>query len=330
MNQQIVRTPNGHVSMWHMRDYRVTQTTNDTDYLSRASHYEYDCDKQLGRGLALRAYADAMAQGTTVAAHDIVRAWEDVTSGSMLEVTWAIACGKKSKDDTDVWLFNTDQGISSLSIAALYGADGATYQVSSEAIKNLRMVLPLIKAQSGINPPLFLAAYDTENAFAGRTFNQRMIGITIPMLNAIGADRAVLATTVAHELAHLYLGHEKTTDNRNATSTGEVGLWDKLINLVSATANALIRIGAMYVSAAYSRDQEREADKLAMQWATATGFSPCGIADMLSVLNSMQSETSAAFLSSHPSDSERIEMANQAAHALNGQTCGIHRRQVVP
>ena len=66
----------GNPVLWHMRDYRITQTANDTDLLSKSSKYEYDCDKRLGRNLAMRGYEGSMASGKVVYSYDIVSGWE--------------------------------------------------------------------------------------------------------------------------------------------------------------------------------------------------------------------------------------------------------------
>ena len=128
----------GNPVLWHMRDYRITQSKNEPDHLSKSAKYEYDCDKRLGRNLSLRGYEGSMASGKVVYSYDIISEWEDVKPRSMLEITWEIACGKNSSDSIDSWLFNANEGNASISIATLTGKDGATFLVKPDHIKNPR------------------------------------------------------------------------------------------------------------------------------------------------------------------------------------------------
>ena len=312
----------GNPVLWHMRDYRITQTTNNIDHLSKSAKYEYNCEKRLGRSLSLRGYEGSMALGKVAFSYDIIDEWENVKPRSMLEVTWEIACGKKiSSDPIESWLFNADEGNASISIATLTDRDGATVPVNPDHIKNLRAVLNLIRMQSGIDAHFFLVANDMEPSFSGRVFGQRMVGMTLPMLNAIGSDESALATTLGHELAHLSLNHVGKEANNISTKPENKTLWDKLVSVVMAPVQALMGVRAVYMNASYSRDQERDADKLGMEWAVVAGFSPCGVAATMTALRSIDNQISVPFLSSHPSDEERIDNANREALRINGKSC---------
>lgn len=311
----------GNPVLWHMRDYRITQSKNEPDHLSKSVKYEYDCDKRLGRNLALRGYEGSMGSGKVVFSYDIIDEWEDVKPRSMLEVTWEIACGKNSSDPIESWLFNADEGNASISIATLTDRDGATVPVNPDHINNLRAVLNSIRLQSGIDAHFFLVANDIEPSFSGQVYGQRMIGMTLPMLNAIGSDQSALATTLGHELAHLSLNHEGKKANKSLTSPENKSLWDKFVSVVIAPLQALMDERVMYMDASYSRDQERVADKLGMEWAVAAGFSPCGVAATMIAMRSIDNQLSVPFLSSHPSDEERIDNANREALRINGTPC---------
>ena len=160
-----------------------------------------------------------------------------------------------------------------------------------------------------------------EPSFSGRIYGQKMIAMTLPMLNAIGSDQSALATTLGHELAHLSLNHEGKKANKFSTNPENKSLWDKFVSVVIAPVQALMDVRAMYKDASYSRDQERDADKLGMEWAVAAGFSPCGVAAAMTAMGSTDNQLSVTFLSSHPSDDERIDNANREALRINGKSC---------
>ena len=320
-DKSAAKSMEGNPVLWHMRDYRITQTTNNIDHLSKSVKYEYDCDKRLGRNLSLRGYEGSMGSWKVVFSYDIIDEWEDVKPRSMLEVTWEIACGKNSSDPIESWLFNADEGNASISIATLTDRDGATVPVKPDHINNLRAVLNSIRMQSGIDAHFFLVANDIEPSFSGQVYGQRMIGMTLPMLNAIGSDQSALATTLGHELAHLSLNHEGKKANKVSTNPENKSLWDKFVSVVFAPVQALMGVRVMYMDASYSRDQERAADTLGMEWAVAAGFSPCGVAATMIAMRSIDNQLSVPFLSSHPSDEERIDNANREALRINGTSC---------
>ena len=308
-------------AMWHMRDYRTMQKIDDTYSISRSSKYEYDCEKRLGRNLALRSYNGQMATGHAVVSYDVVGEWETVRSGSMLEITWEIACERDRSSSEVFWFFNANDENASISISTLTGEDGATFSVKPDHIKNLRAVLNSIRIQSGIDAPFLLMAKDDPNAYSARYFNQRFIGMTLPMLNAIGSDHSALATTLAHEFAHLYLNHDGKDEIENSTNSEPKSLWDKLVSVVIAPVRVLMNVSAFYMDSAFSRDQERDADKLGLDWAIGAGFSPCGVVTTMTAMRSIDDQISVPFLSSHPSYAERIDKANQAAMRINGKSC---------
>lgn len=93
------------------------------------------------------------------------------------------------------------------------------------------------------------------------------------------------------------------------------------MSVVTAPVQVLMDVRALYIDASYSRDQERDADKLGMNWAVAAGFSPCGVVATMTAMRAIDNQLSAPFLSSHPSYAERIDYANQAAMRINGKSC---------
>jgi len=48
--------------------------------------------------------------------------------------------------------------------------------------------------------------------------------------------------------------------------------------------STIANVGIVMVATAYSRDEEREADELGLQWAMAAGYSACGSARTMRML----------------------------------------------
>ena len=314
-------TASGNPAMWHMRDFAEEQVTDDKKYLSKASHYAYDCNKKLASNISIKVYSGHVAKGKTVAAFKMDEEWEAVKDGSMLEVTWEIACNKVTFEAVNYWQFNATPNNATTRINKLVGANGDVYSINPDHLNNLRVVLAAIKEKSGMNPPFFIIDDDSYNAFAGNILSQKMIALSLQLLQMIGSDETALATTIGHELAHLYYKHEQTVGMKIITPRKDESLFDSIKNFIIKPTEKINDMHAIYVSAAFSRDQEREADKLGMQWAMAAGYSPCGIVTTIKRLGDQRQGFYIPFLSSHPRDSERINDANVASKKMNGQVC---------
>lgn len=316
-NRSILHTPNGTVIMSHMRDYEARQIIGDIKFISNTARYEYDCDKRLGRSIALRAYDAPMAEGQPVASFDVVGDWESVRPGSMLEVTWAIACNTNSITRISMWLVNAADYVPSTAPVELLADDGTAFQIDPKSLHNLVTVWEALKKQAGIDPLLMLADLGFSNAFAGKYYARRAVGISLQEFEAIGLDQTLLAAVLSHELAHLVLKHvERRPAKPQPVPKG--GAWAGLVRLATAPIDALRGLRKTHGSTVESRDQERDADGLGMKLAASAGFNPCGLAIFLKGAGGQIPESSVA---SHPNDSERIQRVQQDALRLYGRAC---------
>jgi Zn-dependent protease with chaperone function len=138
------------------------------------------------------------------------------------------------------------------------------------------------------------------NAFA-------LPGGTIVVLDGLvaasGSDEQVLAV-LAHELGHVALRHPI----RRATKGVGLGLMAGLLwgDISSVAANVPAVLGLLN----YSRDEEREADALAVKVLTENGLDAQPLIGMFETLERSHGGRGSAvpgFMSSHPSTPERIE-----------------------
>ncbi len=70
-------------------------------------------------------------------------------------------------------------------------------------------------------------------------------------------------------------------------------------------------LGTAAVSRSYSRDHEREADRLGVEWMIAAGFDPEGALRLHERLLQLRHGGSIPFLQSHPAGAERVESIRQ-------------------
>ncbi len=135
-------------------------------------------------------------------------------------------------------------------------------------------------------------------------------------------DEAELAALLGHEIGHV-----------NARHAAEASTKGTLANLLLAgatvatsaagygnAAGLVQQLGGMGTGALlahYSRDDEREADALGMEYMTRAGYSPLGMIQLMEVLEKNGHRQPGAIelmFATHPMSRERLEWAEQAAN----------------
>ncbi len=151
------------------------------------------------------------------------------------------------------------------------------------------------------------APYVNAYAFPGGT-----IGITRGILLDL-ENEAELASLIGHEAGHVASRHTGQRMTRGLLAA-------VVLTGVSATAGSqmgdlvagLGGIGAGALLAGYSRNQEREADSLGLEYMVRSDYNPEGFVGLMNMLNEMsgKNESSMAVLfSTHPMSSERHQTA---------------------
>ena len=143
------------------------------------------------------------------------------------------------------------------------------------------------------------------------------VGVYLGLI-ALTASRDELASVLAHELSHITQRHiARSIDNGRRQSL--IGTAAMILGVLAAArsnsadaANALIvggQAAAIQGQLNFSRDMEREADRIGFSLLTGAGFAPGGMAAMFEKLDqSSRLNDNGAFpyLRSHPLSSERI------------------------
>lgn len=150
------------------------------------------------------------------------------------------------------------------------------------------------------------------NAYA---FPGGSIAITRGILLSL-EDEAELAALIGHELGHVNARHTSSRMSKQqligaAVSLGSVAIASKN-EKYGALAAGLGSIGAGALLAKYSRDDERQADQLGMEYMVKTGYSPqgmVGLMDMLKSLSDHQPSAIEMMFASHPMSDERYATA---------------------
>lgn len=181
-----------------------------------------------------------------------------------------------------------------------------------------------LNAQARQQAPLALVIIDNPsiNAFAAPG---GVIGVnTGTILAASSMDE--LASVVAHEVAHVSQRHyESGADERKKAMLMQIGGMLAAIAASAADGDAAAAVmmgsqtAAMNSSMAFSRNNEREADRVGMQIMTQAGYDPramprfFGTMNQKSQLNQVANRFLPSFVRSHPLSNERLSESQSRA-----------------
>jgi len=124
-----------------------------------------------------------------------------------------------------------------------------------------------------------------------------------PLLDMLGADDDALAFVLAHEMAHVLLGHAREAQLRRL-----------LLGRITARAGGVGQIAERLLTLAYSREDELEADREAVSIIKSAGFNTAGAAAFFSRSAGVESSV-LEYLSTHPPAKERLKAVQAQASA---------------
>lgn len=154
---------------------------------------------------------------------------------------------------------------------------------------------------------------ETPNAFA---LPGGYVYVTRGLLAFLNSEDE-LACVIGHEIAHVAARHSVRQRTRSILASPfaiATGLAGAATSIIAPRVGGLIagvgEVATGAVLAGYSREQEREADRIGMQLAAKSGWSP---ASMISMLDTLERDEKLAsghasetgFLDSHPAPPER-------------------------
>lgn len=144
-----------------------------------------------------------------------------------------------------------------------------------------------------------------------------------------------LAAVLAHELSHVTQRHIARSQS-SARKQSMLGIAGLLLSILAAARSGntdVAQAGVMGSQAAmaqaqlnFSRDMEREADRIGLTLMTEAGYEPSGVAAMFERLekaNRLNDNGSFPYLRSHPLTIERIGEARDRAQALEASRAGL-------
>ena len=198
-------------------------------------------------------------------------------------------------------------------------ASGSTYAVLNNTdVGTIVTTVDKFSLLSGIYPKILIKESNELNAFAGVKDGAPFIIINKPMYDILIKDKDVAASVIGHEMAHLYLNHglerASTADALNAIGFIAGIALEILFRQRIGVADVGFYSGAAIATVAtnsYTRNQEREADKLGIEWMHKAGYDTNGAIRLFEMFEGKFGNSFLTFLKTHPNPSERIENAKQ-------------------
>ena len=161
------------------------------------------------------------------------------------------------------------------------------------------------------------------NAYAQLQNNQRYIILTNGFITQFGNDPDVMAAVLGHELAHHQLGHTQPDYAKNRDAA--IDVTSQALGMIASYfipfSGLVVGNAAKGVGLTWSRNDERSADEMGMQWAMQAGYSPCGSYRFAAKMNALGEGATITFLSTHPGNNERMENADRFAQNKKGAPC---------
>jgi predicted Zn-dependent protease len=149
-------------------------------------------------------------------------------------------------------------------------------------------------------------------------------------------NEAELAGLLGHELGHVNARHTAEQMSKGTLTQAVVGGLSALAGSQGAVygqmASQLGMVGAGALLASYSRDNEREADSLGMEYMVRSGYNPQGMVGLMDVLREMSKSNPSAIelmFATHPMSEERYQTAKQAASTeyLSAQDLPLYKER---
>ncbi len=158
------------------------------------------------------------------------------------------------------------------------------------------------------------AVYINAYAFPGGTIATTR-GILLQLEN-----EAELAALLGHELGHVNARHTAERMSKNAITSSVIGGLAAVAGAqdsrYAGIASGIGMLGAGALLAFYSRDNERQADDLGMEYMVRADYGTNGMVGLMEMLNSMSKHRLSAsqlLFSTHPMSSERYQTSIKTA-----------------
>lgn len=185
--------------------------------------------------------------------------------------------------------------------ARLFAQMAADTPESPDWTVAVRPVLAPLVEKNAIARPVVARVLDMP--FNALALPHQTIVVAKSMVEFCRGRTAQLAFVLAHELAHIHLGHAGDRTRLNALA-GLLGMTNVVVGVVTR----------FLLDRAYSREQEFEADETAVKFCRAAGYPAAAGAAFMERLASLDRSTGVGnLLDTHPPLAERVSFLRSLA-----------------
>ena len=187
-------------------------------------------------------------------------------------------------------------------------------RVEALSLQNLRLLVEAHRRLADVsNISAKLAIVPTRQPAAMASHAHGMIVFSTGMIELLGKDEHMMAAVMAHEYAHLFLQHglKRILNIPDAVRRGMA-----VANRVAArTGDQQVAIGAGQLTAglltaSYSREQEKEADRVGTELMAKAKYDPAGtVRAIQTILVQIGGRRDTGYFDSHPGIEERLANA---------------------
>ena len=190
-------------------------------------------------------------------------------------------------------------------VAGVYTAD----------VRNMIRIKEQVENAAGpIRVGLLVEDGGKPNGFSFIMHGQPKIAVNIGMINLLGQDADAMAALMGHELAHLYLEHGNLRRNREGNRMMSSIALSFALGMIGIPAPVEVTdVATTAVANTFTREEERDADRFGVNYMTRAGFDPWGAVRLQEKLRAVAGSSRIPFMSTHPSNDERIENMKRLA-----------------
>lgn len=219
----------------------------------------------------------------------------------------------RSHGETEAWRLD-ELAQDGRPVVLLRDSQGVHAAVETRQLQSILATGEKILRAAGEKPtPEFVViASGSVNAFAFVNGQQPTIALSLGMIRLLSTDEGAWAALFGHELAHLRLEHLRGMQDRRTKAEIAGSIAGAVLSAVGLPfAGVAADASVALVDRAYSRDDEREADHVGLEYMRRAGYAETGAIRLQQRLLTIRGGTAIPFLGTHPSGEDRIENLRQ-------------------
>jgi len=143
------------------------------------------------------------------------------------------------------------------------------------------------------------------------------IAVYSGLIEKLNVTDEELAAVMGHEIAHALREHGRERASQQAAQSTAIGIGAALLGIGNAGASLANIVADVTVGLPYSREFEREADRIGVELAARAGYDPRAAISLWQKMGQAGGSAPPQFLSTHPSPENRArDLTDYAARVM--------------